>query len=230
MVICTLVFWAFCSTLIAQPSKSSIKDKQKLQGQLDLSAYPLHKASLLGLTSTDHPTWGLGFSGAAGRWSFYGISFHEISPAKVFLSQFETNISYSLVEFRPVKCTLFNTAISAAKDAAIYMIPTISLAWGKSRRLKTDLTPYTWSLYSDIAGFTYTLSYEWHHRMAKNRSFGFQTKAVYTKIRPQYDGGIGEFSPFFSFKNFKLQGRMIYQFASQKFIYDVSARAAFKFY
>ncbi len=197
---------------------------KKLTGQVELSAYPVHKASLLGLTSTEYPTFGVGLSGAYGRWSFYAISFHEVSATSVFLSQFEENISFRAFSGENISCTVFNTSVSTTKKSAIYMIPTLVLALGHKRDFRFDLTPYTWGFNTNVGGYTCTFSHNYSKSIKSELDFDIQTKVVYTHVDPLYKGAITEFSPALRRKSWKLQIRTIYQFTGQGFIYDISFR------
>lgn len=205
------------------------EDMKKLTGQMELSAYPVHKASLLGLTSTEYPTVGVGFSGAYGRWSFYAISFHEVSATNVFLSQFEENISYRAFSGEKISCTVFNTSVSTTKNSAIYMIPTLAVAVGNKKEFRFDLTPYTWGFNTNVGGYTYTISHNYSKSVRRELDLDMQTKGVYTHVNPLYRGAIAEFSPAFKWKFWKLQIRTIYQFTGQRFIYDLSLRRSLSF-
>jgi hypothetical protein len=200
----------------------------KLTGGIELSAFPVHKASLLGLTSTEYPTFGAGFYGQYGRWSFYGITYLETMPEYVVLSQFETNIMYRVFETSKFRLSAFNTAISSSRNNAIFMIPTLSLAIGKNKTLKIDATPYTWGFNTNVAGFTYSLLYDKSFNLKRNNTFaGFQSKLVYTSINPLYKGFIEEFSPFWSKNNTRIQTRFIYQNAHNHFIFDIIIKQRF---
>jgi hypothetical protein len=202
---------------------------RKLTGQMELSAYPVHKASLLGLTSTEYPTAGVGVSGSYGRWSFYATSFHEVSATNVFLSQFEENISYRVFSSENISCTIFNTSVSTTKNSAIYMIPTLAVVLGRKMEYKFDLTPYTWGFNTDVGGYTYTLSYNYSKSIRRELDLDIQTKVVYTHVDPPYKGAIAELSPILRWKSWKVQIRTIYQFTGKRFIYDLSFRKCLSF-
>lgn len=201
----------------------------KLKGELELSAYPIHKASILGLTSTEYPTLGIGFLGRYGSWSFYGITFHEISPDGLVLSQFEGNLSCRVFDKPKFSCTVFNTSVSTTKNSALYMIPTVSLGFGANKNFKLDLTPYTWGFNTNVAGYTYTVSYNNSKQVNDKLSLGFESKLVYTKINALYEGPIGEFSPVIRFKSLRMQCRSIYQVTSNRFIYDLNIKYYLRF-
>lgn len=196
---------------------------------MELSAYPVHKSSLLGLTSTEYPTIGIGFSGSYRRWSFYAVSFHEASDKALYLSQFEENVSCKVLSRENISCTIFNTSVSTTKNSALYMIPTLAVSFGHEKKFKFDLTPYTWGFNTNVSGYTYTFSYNYSKSIRMKLSAEVQTKAVYTHVDPLYKGPIAEFSPSVKWKSYKIQVRSIYQFTGQHFIYDLSLRKVLSF-
>lgn len=226
--ICKGIWGLLAIFTIQTKAEQTPENMKKLSAQFEISTYPAHKASLLGLTSTDYTTIGTGFSGQYARWSFYASTFHETTPEGLVLSQFEENISCKLVHKNRFECTLFNTSVSVAKNSAVYMIPTLSFAWGKTYRLKTELTPYTWGFNTDVAGFTYSIMYCCSSQTKKSLQTGFCSKAVYTNVAPLYNGFIGEFSPYLQYRSVRMQCRAIYQFAHEHFIYDLGIQINFK--
>ena len=123
---------------------------KKFSGNLEVSVFPVHKASLLGLTSTNNPTIGIGFSENYCRWSFHTITFHKTSNKGLVLSQFEQNVSFRAINKKNISCTVFNTSVSVAKNSALYMIPTISVGIGNLKSLKFDLTPFSWGFNTNV--------------------------------------------------------------------------------
>ncbi len=203
-------------------------DLSKFKGSIEMSVFPIHKASLLGLTSTESPTFGIGFIGSYAKWSFYSITFHEINKLGIVLSQSESNLNYKIIENNRLKVSVFNTFITRADNSALYMIPTVSIGVGKSKNLYFDLTPYTWGFNTDVKGYTYSALYNFDKKLNNNLNLGFLSKLVYTDLQPVYKGVIADFSPFLKWKSYKIQSRFIYQFSSQRFIYDLSFRKTIK--
>lgn len=206
---------------------SQTNNQSELKGNIEISAFPVHKASLLGLTSTEFPTVGIGFNAAYKKWSFYGTTFHETAPDYVVLSQFESNFTYTIVDGERFRLNIFNTAISASRNNAIYMIPTLSIALGKLKDFRVDATPYTWGFNTAVEGYTYSLLYDNFFLKNKKLQYGFQSKLVYTNLKSIYKGVIAEFSPFLTFKGYRFQTRMIYQLSTDNFIYDIGIKKQF---
>jgi hypothetical protein len=201
----------------------------KLKGSIEVSVYPIHKASLLGLTSTDYPTMGVGFKGNYANWSFYSITYHELNNSLPILSQSESNLNYKIFEKEKLKMSVYNTFVSTVKNSALYMIPTLSIGVGKEKKLYLDLTPYTWGFNTKVKGFTYSALYNFDKRINNDFECGFLSKVVYTEIQPVYYGLIGELSPFIKWNSYSVQSRFIYQFSHQHFIYDLSIKKAINF-
>ncbi len=202
--------------------------KDFLHGDFELSVYPIHKASLLGLTSTEHPTHSLGYFAKFNHLSFYVNTFHEYITGMSVLSQAEVNLSYTCIENESFSCTVFNTSVSRAKDSALFMIPTISIGLFKTKSFKIDLTPYTWGFHTPVKGYTYAISYD-YSKLINEISVGCLAKCIYTKIDPVYNGMMTEFSPRIKFKNSLIQSRLIYQFSTHTFVYDVCIKQCIPF-
>lgn len=223
-----IVFVIFNLGWLSLTAQSNIGSK--LKGGVEFSLFPIHKASLLGLTSTENPTIGSGFFCNYHRWSFYGTTFHEFMHDAIALSQFESNLTYNFYDGRNFGFSVFNTAISSGKTNTVFMIPTLSFAICKEKALKVNATPYTWGFNSRISGYTYSLLYDrrfgWN---SKNLNFGFQSKFVYTLIHPTYTGLIEEFSPFLILEGVRLQTRCIYQNSTNHFIFDIGIQTHLNF-
>jgi hypothetical protein len=204
------------------------KNNDSLHGNIEVSLFPVHKASLLGLTSTENPTLGLGFFGKYNKVSFYVTTFHEYKPNLLILSQSEVNLNYKCIDNESFLCNIFNTAVSRSKDTTLFMIPTVSLGLFKTKSLKIDLTPYTWGFHSQVKGYTYALSYD-YSKLINKISVGLYSKCIYTKIDPVYNGIMVEFSPRIKFKNSLIQSGLIYQLSSHTFVYDVCIKQSISF-
>jgi hypothetical protein len=224
------LFFISISVIIFQVITAQNEQKiSRFKGNVELSVYPIHKASLLGLTSTDSPTLGIGFKGSYANWSFYSLTFHELTNAGLVLSQSESNLYYKILENEKFKISVYNTFVSTVKNSALYMIPTVSIGIGASKNFNIDLTPYTWGFNSNLKGYTYSAMYNLDKKINSDFNYGFLSKAVYTDIRPVYSGFIGEISPFLKWKSYSVQTRFIYQFSHQHFVYDLNIKKVINF-
>jgi hypothetical protein len=218
--ILVLVLCCFSTVGIGQQTST----ENKSVGNIELSTFPIHKASLLGLTSTKNPTFGIGFKGSYSNWSFYSVTFHELTNAGFILSQSESNLNYRIFDNEKLKVSVYNTFISTVKNSALYMIPTVSVGVGALKNLYFDLTPYTWGLNSDVKGYTYSALYNFDEKLSSNFNCGFLSKVVLTDLKPVYTGCMVELSPFLRWKSYRIQTRMIYQFSHQHFVSDLSVK------
>ena len=116
------LFFISISVIIFQVITAQNEQKiSSFKVNVELSVYPIHKASLLGLTSTDSPTLGVGFKGSYANWSFYSLTFHELTNAGLVLSQSESNLNYKILENEKFKISVYNTFVSTVKNSALYI-------------------------------------------------------------------------------------------------------------
>lgn len=215
--ICICIFNCRAS---AENNKSTVSS-----AGIDLSVFPVHKASLLGLTATENPTFGVGFWYNKSKWLMSFNVYHEEIKNIVFLSQFETQLTCNIIDNERFGVLIQNISVSMAKGNTIFMIPSVILGVGRDKALKLNATPYTWGFNSGIHGYNYGVQYDKTFAGKKTQiNFGFNNKLVYANLT-SYKGFIGEISPFLNWKYLSLQTRCIYQFSLQKLIVDINLRS-----